>query len=358
VRPLLALAIFLAIGLVAACSSSTAPPSTPTAAATATTAATSTTAASAAPSDGGIPLADRLEAEIAVEGSPDWPLAAFNSMWVLAPDLPLIDDAATPNLVRIDPATNEVVATIALPDRLCQGFTASEDAIWACAVDGLVRVDPATNAITDTVPVMGAQGGYRPAAGGGYLWFLGSGGSVADTVIALDTGAMSTRTFQQSGTVGGMAYAFDSLWLTIPGEGAVVQFDPVTEESEVITTDLPNPKGIVAGADSLWVSLHGANDDSAAAGDTQLVRIDPESGEVTAEFAIGGSPQWGVEAWAGDEAIHVRSTTPWMVTIDPATNEIVETITSQEAVQGPLTVAFDSIWTVNLEHENVFRLTP
>ena len=177
-------------------------------------------------------------------------------------------------------------------------------------------------------------------------------------MIALDTGAKSTRTFHQSGTVGGMAYAFDALWLTIPGEGAVVQFDPVTEETEVLTTDLPNPTGIVAGADSLWVSLHGANDDSASAGDTQLVRIDPESGEVTAEFAIGGSPQWGVEAWAGDEAVYVRSTTPWMVRIDPATNEIVETITSDQAVQGPLTVAFDSIWTVNLEHDNVFRLTP
>ncbi len=314
--------------------------------------------ASPAASEAGIPLADRLEAEIAVKGSPDWPLAAFDSMWVLAPDLPLVDDSATPNLIRIDPATNEVTATIPLPDRLCQGFTASEDAIWACAADALVRIDPATNTITDTVPITGAQSAYRPAAGGGYLWFLGSGDFVADTVIALDEGAKSTRTFAQSGTVGGMTYAFDALWLTIPGEGAVVRFDPVTEETEVLTTDLPNPKGIVAGADSLWVSLHGANDDSASAGDTQLVRIDPESGNVTAEFAIGGSPQAGVEAWAGDEAVYVRSTTPWMVRIDPATNEIAETITSDQSVQGPLTVAFDSIWTVNLEHPNVFRLTP
>ena len=89
-------------------------------------------------------------------------------MWVLAPDLPLVDDSATPNLIRIDPATNEVTATIPLPDRLCQGFTASEDAIWACAADALVRIDPATNTITDTVPITGAPGvriGPRPAVG-------------------------------------------------------------------------------------------------------------------------------------------------------------------------------------------------
>ena len=73
------------------------------------------------------------------------------------PDLPLVDDSATPNLIRIDPATNEVAATIPLPDRLCQGFTASEDAIWACAADALIRIDPATNEITDTVPITGSQ---------------------------------------------------------------------------------------------------------------------------------------------------------------------------------------------------------
>ena len=91
---------------------------------------------------------------------------------------------------------------------------------------------------------------------------------------------------------------------------------------------------------------------------TQLVRIDPDKRRCHRRFAIGGSPLTGVEAWAGDEAVYVRSTTPWMVRIDPATNEIVETITSDQAVQGPLTVAFDSLWTVNLEHDNVFRLAP
>ena len=114
VRRTLIVLVFLAVFLVGACA--------PAASSTNAPAATSSPAAS----DAGTPLADRLEAEIAVEGSPDWPLAAFDSMWVLAPDLPLVDDSATPNLIRIDPATNEVAATIPLPDRLCQGFTASE----------------------------------------------------------------------------------------------------------------------------------------------------------------------------------------------------------------------------------------
>jgi hypothetical protein len=339
--------VALVVGLFGACAPASAPPSSPTEA-----------TPSPAASDAGTPLADRLEAEIAVEGSPDWPLAAFDSLWVLAPDLPLVDNSATPNLIRIDPTTNEVAATIPLPDRLCQGFTATEDAIWACSADALVRIDPATNSITDMVPIEGGQLFYRPAAGAGMVWFLGSGAFAGDTVVGLDPGAKSTRTFPQSGSVGGMTYAFDALWLTIPGKGAVAKFDPVTEETEIVTTDLPNPLGIVAGPDSLWVSLHGANDDEAAPGDTQLVRIDPESGAVTAEFEIGGSPKTGVEAWAGEESVLVRSTTPWLTKIDPATNEIVETITGGEPVQGPLAAGFDSMWTVNIEHDNVFRLSP
>ena len=346
-RRLVVILVTLAVGQIGACAPVASPSSSPPAPTT-----------SPAASDAGTPLADRLEAEVPVEGSPDWPLVAFDSVWVIAPDLPLVDDSATPNLIRIDPTTNEVVASIALPDRLCQGFTASEDAIWACSADALVRIDPATNAITDTVPIDGGQLFYRPAAGAGMVWFLGSGAFAGDTLVGLDPGAKATRTYEQSGSVAGMTYAFDALWLTIPGDGAVAKFDPVTEETEIVTTDLPNPTGIVAGPDSLWVSLHGANDDVAAPGDVQLVRIDPESGAVTAEFEIGGSPQAGVEVWAGEESVLVRSTTPWLTEIDPATNEVVQVVTSDDAVQGPITAGFDSIWTVNIEHDNVFRLLP
>jgi hypothetical protein len=348
VRTSMVIPATLALVLVGACSSSTAPPAAPSA------------PSSPGPSGTGTPLADRLEAEVALEGSPDWPLIAFDSVWVIAPDSPLVQNSGTPNLVRIDPATNEIAAAMPLPDRLCQGFAASDDAIWACSADALVRIDPATNEISDTVPFegTGAQTAYRPAFGGGYLWFLSSGGFVANTLVALDEGAQSTRTFEQSGTIGGLSYAFDALWFTIPGDGSIARFDPVTEETEVVTTDLPNPTGIVAGPDSLWVSLHGANDDTASPGDVQLIRIDPGTGQVTAEFEIGGSPLSGVEGWAGDDAVYVRSTTPWMVTIDPATNQIIDTITGGQPVQGPLTVGFDSIWTVNIEHDNVLRLTP
>ena len=315
-------------------------------------------AASPTPGDAATPLAERLEAEIAVPGSPDWPLAAFGSIWVLAPDLPTKTGTGTPNLVRIDPSTNEIAATIELPDRLCQGFTASDDAIWVCAAEALIRVDPATNEITDTVPIKGAQAFYRPAFGDGMVWALGSTSRMGDTVIRLDPATRETTSFPVPGSVGGLTYGFDALWLAMPGEGTVVRLDPASGATEVIASGLVSPRTIVAGTDSLWVSLHGGSEDQAQPGDAQVARIDPTSGEVLAEIEVGGSPQFGVELWADADGLLVRSTTPWLARIDEATNEVVDPVVSKEAIQGPVTTGFGSIWTINIERDVVYRVKP
>jgi streptogramin lyase len=355
-RPIAIVSLISAFA-VAACApaaptSGPAAPESPDATATAGVPAT----ASPAPAVSDTPVADRIEAEIEIPGSPDAPLAAFDSIWVIAPDLPTRTGSGSPTLLRLDPTTNEVVATFALPDRLCQGFTASADAIWACSANSLVRIDPAVDAVDRSVPISSGQGFYQPASGGGMVWALGSTSFVFDTVIRLDPATNETASFPQSGSIGGLVYAFDALWLTVTNDGSLVRLDPATGEAEVIASGLEAPTGISAGDGSLWVSLHGADGGEAGAGATQLVRVDPATGDVLAEFAIGGSPKGGVSTWANDEMVLVRSTTPWLARIDPATNEITERMTSPNAVQGPLTVAFGSIWTIEIERDVLYRL--
>jgi streptogramin lyase len=271
------------------------------------------------------------------------------------------EGTGAPHLVRIDPTTNEVLATIELPDRLCQGMVASDDAIWVCAADGLVRVDPATDTIASTVPVELASAFYRLAFGGGRVWALGSDSSVGDTVVALDPATGSTTRHPAGGSVTGLTYAFDALWLAIPGSGSVVRLDPVSGETRELVAGLPSPTQITAGADSLWVTLHGGEEDEAAPGDPQVARIDPATGEVVTTFSIGGSPRGGVDVLAGEQGVWVRGTRPWLVRIDPATNTVTATYDSEpdiHAIQGPLTEAFGSIWTVNIEEDTVYRLKP
>ncbi|MFN8622981.1 MAG: hypothetical protein U0869_19760 [Chloroflexota bacterium] len=314
-----------------------------------------------------VPVATRLQATIPVEGSPDWPVVAFGSVWVLAPDLPL-HGVGTPMLVRIDPATNTVVSTIELPDRLCQGIVATDDAIWACAKDALVRVDPTTDAITDLVPVKGATGGYRLAWGDGSVWSFGSTTFNADTVVRLDPATGTVTTYPLPATAGGMAYAFDALWVTIPDQGLVSRLDPATGD---LTPVIAGPTGvaqIVAGEADLWVSLYGEPlsmypSDGAAvavAGDPQVARVATD-GTLRALIPIGASGRGGVDLAADGPDVLVRNTSPWLARIDGATNAVVDQVTSEpdiDPIQGPLALGFDSIWTVNIEQNAVYRLAP
>jgi YVTN family beta-propeller protein len=70
-------------------------------------------------------------------------------------------------VIRVDPATNRVLATIALPSA---GWTAaSDDAVWVTNGDGVTRIDPATNTVVASVDLKTNALG-DPAVVGGMLW--------------------------------------------------------------------------------------------------------------------------------------------------------------------------------------------
>ena len=104
---------------------------------------------------------DRLVASIDIGGGPDMPTEAFGSVWILTVDGELMGGDMPPSMQRIDPTTNEIIASVPLPGRLCQGIGASAEAIWACGPDGLVRIDPATNAVVAEVPFKAPLGVSR-----------------------------------------------------------------------------------------------------------------------------------------------------------------------------------------------------
>jgi len=82
-------------------------------------------------------------------------------------------------VVRIDPATNKVVATIAVgsgpPEAGPQGITTSDGIVYVGGNDPntgvryLKRIDPATNAVTPVAQVPGANCDEK-AAGGTHVW--------------------------------------------------------------------------------------------------------------------------------------------------------------------------------------------
>ncbi len=335
---------------VAACSSTAGTASAPQP--TTPTAATAAASPSASPSASaaGDSIEDRAEVAIEdVAGEPDWPLEGFGSIWLLAAD------SEEPSLLRLDPATNEIIATVPIPGRGCQGFTVSEDALWACVDDGAVRIDPATNAIVGEVAFETGTVKSRLAFGDGSVWAIGADGGAPNVLVRIDPVAMSATAIPLGHGAATLAYGFDAVWLTAPQDGMILRVDPVTEEVTEYATALSRPQTVVIGPDSLWVTLFGAEE--VAPDEPTVVRIDPTDGSVLAEIATGAASENLGGLWATDDAVWVRAPGIFLTRIDPATDEVVETMSGPTST-GDVTVAFGSVWATGSSVNTIYRLAP
>jgi hypothetical protein len=338
----------------AACATGPAAPSDPTPLATASHSASSTSSPDAQPSESaqaGESIDDRADAVLAdVSGEPDFPLEGFGSVWALA------SDQDQPAILRIDPATTEIVASIPLPGRQCQGFTVAEDAVWACVDGGAVRIDPATNSITDEVPFETGQVWGRLAYGSGSVWAIGVSDGVPNQLIRIDPSELTATAIPLGHGAVSVAYGFDAVWITVPQDGLVLRIDPDTEEVTEHATGIDHPFTIVAGGDSLWATLLGSEE--LAPGQPTLVRIDPADGSAVTEIATGAASLAKGGLWASDDAVWVRAPDNQFLTrIDPATNEVVETITGPTGT-GDVTVAFGSVWITAGNALMIYRMAP
>jgi len=144
--------------------------------------------------------------------------------------------------------------------------------------------------------------------------------------------------------------------VTAPQDGLVLRVDPDTGEVTEHATGLERPFTIVAGPDSLWVTLFGSED--LEPGDATVVRIDPADGSAVTEIATGAASLGKGGLWAADDAVWVRAPDNQFLTrIDPSTNEVVETLTGP-AGTGDVTVAFGSVWITAGNALTIYRMAP
>jgi YVTN family beta-propeller protein len=86
-------------------------------------------------------------------------VGAFGSVWA----------AGTNGVIRVDPGTHAVLATIAIPGG-AQWTAASADAVWVTTPAGLARIDPATNAVVATISLASAPYLGDPDVLNGLVW--------------------------------------------------------------------------------------------------------------------------------------------------------------------------------------------
>ena len=284
-----------------------------------------------------VPLADRVVKVLELPGSPDWLVADFGSVWAHA------DDGT---VIRIDPSTNAVLASIDSDVNhagLCQGIGTDGAAIWTCSGSDLVRIDPGTNAVSATVQAGKIFGQGRLVPVDDELWVITGDNGDALAGVDLETRELSAA-FDLGAPCGDIAVGLGAVWLACPAANLVIRFDPdSTTVTDRIAVKAANQLSV--GRDAVWV---GSTDG--------IVRIDATTKE--AKVVLPGLvPGDTGSVWASPAAIWIRTSPTFLTRIDPATTRVIETITAPDYDRGGDVIGLgDAVWASDSDNGVVVHL--
>lgn len=269
-----------------------------------------------------------------------FPAAGYGAIWVTGEGV----------LYRVDPATAQIVTTIAVPGiGLKQShIAAGAGAVWVTGRDrgrcGVYRIDPRRNRVASfirlpptPVVVMVAYGRVwvnEPRAGRAVVFRINPA-----------TNHLSGPRVRVGAGGGWMVAGFGALWVTNgDSNGSVSRINPATG---AVTRTLTNvPDVTAAGAGSLW----GAGNDGG------VQRVDPATGRVTATI---GRPKnavnltfWAGSAWASAEPPGTLSR------IDPASNRLTGTAVRAGTSPIYITAAPSGLWVVDFTAGDLLHLAP
>ncbi|HEX9377261.1 MAG TPA: hypothetical protein VGB19_13620 [Actinomycetota bacterium] len=247
--------------------------------------------------------AARVTATIPISAFPNSILVGEGSVWVSGQT----EEGGTGDLVRLDPATGDVLARIPMRGIPTWevgggGMAVGLGSIWVVSLDEegtiLQRIDPASNRLADVIPVLPGTSGADVWVDETGIWVLVFG--------AADTGMEVVRIDPETFSVGDpitletrwahwLFRAGRSVWVLgdapEPGRGVVVdtlyRIDPST--GRVTTITLPDSSWTPAvSGDSVWLSL----------GDNRIVELDASTATVGPPIQVPVACCY--DAFAGD----------------------------------------------------------
>ncbi len=220
-------------------------------------------------------------------------------------------------------------------------------ATWVAGQDALLRIDPRTNRVVATIPTPLTGENASIAFGEGAVWV--TSGQANGVVYRVDPAANRvTAAIGVPGGAFGIVVAAGTVWVTQylpePDPGVVARIDARTNRL-LSPVEVPNMPGAIRyGLDAIWVTSR-----------FTVSRIDPRSGTVTQPLhrvgnvmAVGGGSLWGTFANSADDA--------GVQQVDSDTGRMVATITIPYGVVmafglGTLWVAQDASTTVGTPDE-------
>jgi len=241
-----------------------------------------------------------------VGGTADWVLITDDAVWVASTRPYAIQ--------RIDPATNRIVAKVAVPGEACSGLAYGFGSIWVplCGKKPeLVRIDAAKNTLSATLPIppAGPEGGIT--ASDDSVWI------VADKNGTLNRIDPSTNGVRQKISIPPGSYnpifSNDIIWITGGESSALTAVDATTGKVLESVPVGPKPRFLTAGAGSVWTLNQG---------DGTVSRVDEKSRKVIATIQVG-VPGAGGDIGYGAESVWPTVLGVPLTRINATTNKVV-----------------------------------
>jgi YVTN family beta-propeller protein len=246
------------------------------------------------------------------------------------------------------PSAGKIVATIsgvggtATPGYI-YGMAADSTAVWVHNSEQgtVVRVDPTTNQVVATIHVGHGLGDV--VLQGGFVWV---GNHDDSTVSKIDPKSNKVvDTIALPPPTGFLGTSPGTVWVASKGNSEVMKIDPSTDKVVTSVMVPGGPTWSSFGARSLWICIH----DSSAVG---LARMDLTTNNADTTIDIGSTQGYSCGGVAAsDSGVWVElldSTQTYdlgMARIDPATNKVVATIILPQSSQtSTLAVDGQGVW--------------
>ncbi len=201
----------------------------------------------------------------------DWVAIAPNAVWV---------GSTGPFAVhRLDPKTNQEVATVRLPGEPCAGLAIGFGSLWVplCGrTQTLAKVDLESNTLAKVfnIGAAAAEGGVTTSPDSVWL-VIDKKGSLAR--IDPTTGAIRQTIRIPSGSYN-PHYADGQIWVTRAGGSEITAVDAVTGVVSATAQTGPGPRFLTSGAGAVWTLDQG---------DGSLTRVDLSTKKTTNTIALG-----------------------------------------------------------------------
>ena len=249
--------------------------------------------------------------EIPVGGRPAGPAVGEGSVWVGNRD----DNT----LLRIDASSLDVVRTIGLsvaPTDVELGA----GSVWVLSDGALLRVDPAINDVVDTVPLPQDQQRWSHMDVGANAVFVCTCAAGPGTVIRIDAATLSVEAVGRS-PVWMIAYGDGALWALTGETDSIDRIDPKT--SAVVETI---PLGRIGESGSGWRYRMAVGEGAIwALAPASLWRIDSTTKRFVGSVPLGRSDE-GSSVATGDGAIWVAKPNGILLRVDPDSQRVAKTI--------------------------------